>query len=307
MSSHRDSSSSSSSFQAGSLVALACFRSSAARARPSLILLKSLASIGAFLGRELRGATRFYPSWRGLAVMLAKCSAPDEAYQWVNVRVAGAEKRRRHELRNRGAGLERPRLHAVDILLEVLPDEVVIDEAPVGVAKLLRHRPPDLPLGADLLAVEARDRTDAQRRRSQEDLVGSIGVVKVDVGLAQRQARIAREIDHGRAADPGQHEFFPRREDFAVAHREDVRPHALAEIAVRVEQHRPGLGIDALDLLIGNDEIEIIVRLGARGERIRWYPAVRGDHHADALLEQLGALLERQRRAFEHYVGAVVV
>ena len=170
-----------------------------------------------------------------------------------------------------------------------------------------RHRPPDLALRADRDAVHPGHRTDAERGRGEEHLVGIVGIVEIDIGLAQRQPLLAREIDRGLAADPGQHEFFPRRQDLVSAHDENVRAEPFGKIAVDVEQHRPGFRIDALHLLIGDDQVEIVVRLGARGERIRRHAALRRHHDLDALLEQLGALGERQRLAFEHDVRPVIV
>ena len=121
------------------------------------------------------------------------------------------------------------------------------------------------------------------------------------------QAFLAGEIDRGLTAHARQHEFFPRRENLTVAHDEDVGAHPFAEVAVDIEQHRPGFRIDALHFLIGDDEVEIVVRLGARRQRIRRRAAVRRDHDLDAVLEQLGALGERQRIAFEHHVRPVVI
>src|ERR671932_31443 len=53
------------------------------------------------------------------------------------------------------------------------------------------------------------------------------------------------------------------------------------QMQMDVEEHRPGLGIDALDLLIGDDQVEVIVRLGARRQRVRRHAPVRRDHNAD--------------------------
>src|SRR5262245_56809001 len=45
---------------------------------------------------------------------------------------------------------ERARLHAVDVALQVLPDEIMFDEALVGVGQPLGHRSPHLLLRADV-------------------------------------------------------------------------------------------------------------------------------------------------------------
>src|SRR5262245_25490232 len=73
---------------------------------------------------------------------------------------------------------ERPRLHAVHVALQVLPDEVVADEAHIGVGEPLGHRPPHLTLRADVDAVHLGHRADAQRRGGEEHLVGVVGIVQ---------------------------------------------------------------------------------------------------------------------------------
>jgi len=65
--------------------------------------------------------------------------------------------------------------------------------------------------------------------------------------------------------------------------------------------------VDGLDLLVRDNEVQVVVRLGARRQRIRRHAPVRRYDDADALAEQLGALHEREGRALEHHVRAMVV
>src|SRR5215470_3743030 len=125
---------------------------------------------------------------------------------------------------------KRPGWQAFPVALQVLADKVVVDEAAVGVGEPLRHRTPHLALGANVDPVHPRHRADAQGGRGEEDLVRTVGVVEVDVGLVHRDTRLARKIDHGLAADTGEDELLARRQDGAIAHRENVRAHTLAEI-----------------------------------------------------------------------------
>src|SRR5262249_13486739 len=202
---------------------------------------------------------------------------------------------------------KRARFHSLDIVLEVLADEVVVHQASIGIRQALRDLAPDLTVGPDLKSVDARYRANAQRARGGEDLVRIVGIVEVDVGFREPQTFLAGKINHRLATDARQHEFLAWRENLAIAHGEDVRTQPLAQVAIDVEQQRPGFWVDALDFLIGDDQVEIIVGLGPRRQRIRRHATVRRDHQADALLEQLGALYERQRRTFEDNIGSMIV
>ena len=73
---------------------------------------------------------------------------------------------------------------------------------------------------------------------------------------------------HGLAADPRQYPALVRGQHRAVAHDEDVAADALGEMALRVEQHRPGFLVLRLGFEIGGDQVQVVVRLGARAQHV---------------------------------------
>ena len=81
--------------------------------------------------------------------------------------------------------------------LHVLPDEIEIDEADIGIHKLLRDRPPDLPGRPDMHPVHRHHRAQAQRSRSDKNLVGIVSVIEIEIGFGKRYAGLLREVDRG--------------------------------------------------------------------------------------------------------------
>src|SRR5262245_3069765 len=92
-----------------------------------------------------------------------------------------------------------------------------------------------------------------------------------------------------------------------AARHEDVAARPLGEVAVLVEQDRPGLGMPGLDLLVGEDEVQVVVRLGPRALHGGRSPADGWDEHVDAVAEQPGARPEGQGRAVHDHLGSRVL
>ena len=72
---------------------------------------------------------------------------------------------------------------------------------------------------------------------------------------------------------------------------------------VGVEQHRPRLLVLRLGLEVGGDQVQVIVRLGARREGFGRYPPGRRHDDVDPITEQPCARLQRQRDAFDDDIG----
>ena len=154
---------------------------------------------------------------------------------------------------------------------------------------------------AQLHPVEAPHRADAEAGRGEEGLVGVVRVEEVDVPLVDGVAQLARELDGRLPADSGQDELLARRVDRAVADEEDVAADSLGEVAVDVEEDRPGLGVAGLGLEVAHDHVEVVVRLGPGAEAVR-RRAPHGRHDdPDAVAVERGPLAERERQALDDH------
>src|SRR6516225_10611961 len=87
--------------------------------------------------------------------------------------------------------------------LQVLSDEVEVDEPTVRVAELPCDRPWNG--GPDADVVHAPHRTDAEARRREKRLVGVVRIVEVEIILHDRDSEPPCQVDHGFAADAGEH------------------------------------------------------------------------------------------------------
>ena len=116
-------------------------------------------------------------------------------------------------------------------------------------------------------------------------------------------ALFARKFDHRLAADAGQHESGPWGKKLAVAHEEDVAPEPFRDVAVVVEEDGPGVRILGAHLAIRNQEIDVVLGLGPRTDRVRRSAPGRRYLHADAVAIERCAGSQGQRRAFDDHRG----
>src|SRR4029450_1446173 len=93
------------------------------------------------------------------------------------------------------------------------------------------------------------------------------GIVEVEVPFDNGQTESSSELDHRFAADTGEDVLLTGREHCSATYQEDVATHALSQIAIRVEKHRPGFRVAGLHLEIRRNHVQIVVRLHTRGKR----------------------------------------
>ena len=141
-------------------------------------------------------------------------------------------------------------------------------------------------------AVERAHAADAEAGGGEEHLVRGYRVVDVEVALLARDAERDGQVQDHPAAHPGQHVLLAWSEHAPAAHHEDVAPHALAQVAVIVEHDRPGIGAVRLHFLLGQDQIQVVVRLGPWAHLGRGHPARGGDDHVDAVAKLARARFE---------------
>src|SRR5712691_2040420 len=189
--------------------------------------------------------------------------------------------------------------------LQILCDEITSHQLLVGVDQSLGNWPRHLS-GGKGSAVEAPHPATAQAGRGQETFIGGVGVVKVDVVFLEGDVEPAGEIDRRLAAYTRQDIALPGGQQTAVAHQEDIAALTFGEVAVDVEQHRPGGGVLRLYLAVGEDQVEILVHLGARRQRVGWRAPQRGGDDFEAVAEVLGPLPQRERYALDDHIGPVV-
>jgi hypothetical protein len=97
-----------------------------------------------------------------------------------------------------------------------------------------------------------------------------------------------------------------RRIERSVADQEDVRPGALGEAAVLIDQHRPGARVEIEHLVVGDPEVEQIDRFRLRAERPGGSAADGRSHRADAVAIIGRPLGEGERQGFDHDGGFAV-
>jgi len=153
-------------------------------------------------------------------------------------------------------------------MLEILSIPVAIDVFDVGVDQASGDRSGH---GAVtyLRAVDAADGANAETGRRNEDLFRVQRIVKVDIRFLDTQLLFPREIDCRLAADARQDVAFSGCQKRAVLHDEYVATLSFGQVAVCVEQYGMRFGVPVLYFQIREDEIEIVVCLGPRAQRIR--------------------------------------
>ena len=99
---------------------------------------------------------------------------------------------------------------------------------------------------------------------------------------------------------PARDVLLPGRDRYAVAHDEEVGAHPLRNVAVRVQQHGPGVGVLRLDLHVGLDHVDVVVHLGPRAHRLRRRPPDGWSHDLQPVAVVRGTLGEGERVALDH-------